>query len=158
MSIGQAALAHLVYAARVERVTSEQPRQPHPRPSSRSILVHGLPRVLRAARMKPAGRWEDGGDEELVAPDEKQYYLLHVSMGAPGNDSAGTFRASDRGRRHLGGQQSGLPQEVCDLGHKLVPRRIGRPCSRHKHQVCSSRQAGPELSVSLPDAPAGAVS
>jgi hypothetical protein len=58
------------------------------------------------------------------------------------------------GRRRLGRQKSGLPQKVCDLGQKLVPRHVRHSCPRHKHQVRSRRQTGPELSVRFSDAPA----
>lgn len=135
-----AALPHLVNAARVERVTLEQSRQTHPYSSSRAVLVDGLPCVLRATWMKPAGRRENGGDEELVALDEKQDYCLHVSTDGPGNHL--TARVARENPRSA----PPMPSTARTSSKGLRPRPEARPTPH------SSLPPAPQTPGALPPA------
>ena len=59
-----------VYPAFMKWMAAAEPLQTEPDTLRWPMDFYGLPHVFRTSRMKTAGGWKEGGDQELVTPEE----------------------------------------------------------------------------------------
>jgi len=57
-----------------ERITARNPPCGQQWADQRAMLLERLQSIVRAARLKPAGRWQPGRNHQLIAPDQQPKY------------------------------------------------------------------------------------
>lgn len=64
---------HRIISPTREWMTPQQPHQSHPSTPHRPVAFHGLHRILRTSRHKPASRRKQRRDRPLVSPQQLQH-------------------------------------------------------------------------------------